>query len=184
MTAGRRAKGLRAIVTATALAAGALASPACGAAIDLGGTSDAAALDATGDVSRPEGAAPCDPCASPDDCNAKATCAQIADGGDTFCATACPTGGGCGSDETCGSSSLSTGDVAKVCVPKSGACATAVGPSSPDGAPVERCGDLVGPSVTASCRACHQKCQPNGCYSGWWCNVETRRCQRPPKRCP
>lgn len=50
-----------------------------------------------------------------------------------------------------------------------------------------QCGDLVGPTTDAQCRACNKDagdCQPNGCYGGYWCNVVTVDCHTPPQTCP
>jgi hypothetical protein len=47
----------------------------------------------------------------------------------------------------------------------------------------EHCGDLVGPDVTSTCRACDASadaCQPNGCYGGYWCDPDERDCRTPP----
>ena len=80
-----------------------------------------------------------------------------------------------------------SGSAVKICVPQSGACTPAAPPSSPDGAVLETCGALNGPTVTSQCEACGKyssDCQPNGCYGGYWCNEPARDCEPPPKTCP
>lgn len=44
---------------------------------------------------------------------------------------------------------------------------------------------LIAPSVPAACTGCTTShCQPNGCYSGSWCEASTRECHRKPTNCP
>jgi hypothetical protein len=43
---------------------------------------------------------------------------------------------------------------------------------------------LVAPSVPAACTGCTvDHCQPNGCYSGSWCEAATGNCHRKPANC-
>jgi hypothetical protein len=125
----------------------------------------------------------CDPCASAQDCLTSAVCAQFA--GDEFCATKCPNGNECPADEVC-TSVASAGSNVRACLPKSGTCSAAA-PPAPDGATLEVCGALNGPTIPSDCHSCGRfsdDCQANGCYAGWWCNTSTRQCQRPPTSCP
>lgn len=49
------------------------------------------------------------------------------------------------------------------------------------------CGSLVSPAIDAGCRACTSSsgdCQSNGCYGGYWCNVDSLDCHAPPTTCP
>jgi hypothetical protein len=44
---------------------------------------------------------------------------------------------------------------------------------------------MLAPSVPAACTGCTTShCQPNGCYSGSWCEASTRECHRKPTNCP
>ena len=55
-----------------------------------------------------------------------------------------------------------------------------------DGA-TSRCGELVAPQLEAGCRGCSPaspECQANGCYGGYWCNVNAMDCHAPPDACP
>jgi hypothetical protein len=160
--------------------AAALALAACGTDVDIGGSPDAG-LEATVGAEAPDD---CDPCASAQDCAPNAVCAQFS--GDEFCATRCPVGNECATDEVCTSVAVAGAGGVNACLPKSGACAAAV-PPAVDGAALDVCGPLNGPPVASQCHSCGRfsdDCQPNGCYGGWWCNTSTRRCQRPPKSCP
>jgi hypothetical protein len=49
------------------------------------------------------------------------------------------------------------------------------------------CGDLVGPDVDGCCKCATGKaCATNGCYGGWFCNVKSCKCAKPPvpEQCP
>jgi hypothetical protein len=162
---------------------------ACGKDVDLGGTSDAAlsspdagTVDApvSGDAEPPRD--PCDPCATNEECGQGRTCAQLG-GTNTFCLVLCTTR--CEVDESCLSVVGAAGDRPQGCVPEAGSCAP-LAPPTADGAPLERCGEFVGPTIAANCRSCSptsSDCQPNGCYGGWWCQTDYHRCERPPKTC-
>ncbi|HSQ64352.1 MAG TPA: hypothetical protein VLM85_14090 [Polyangiaceae bacterium] len=55
------------------------------------------------------------------------------------------------------------------------------------GGPVDHCGTLVAPAVSAGCKACNPSsggCQPNGCYGGYWCDTAKTDCHTPPTTCP
>lgn len=156
----------------------------CGTDVNLGGSPDAGSPDATTEAG-PAGAGACEPCEMASECPAPAVCGQFA--GDTFCATSCTGDAGCGAGEACRPVITASGERAVACLPNSGKCAPAPGPSTAADAPLDRCGPLVAPSATASCHSCGRfsdDCQRNGCYGGWWCNTTTRRCQRPPTNCP
>ena len=153
---------------------------ACGTDVDLGGTSDAGLPEATVD----EDPGDCAPCLVTSDCSSNATCGVYS--GDTFCATLCPDGNGCESDETCTSITVVGANATKACVPTSGACAPAAGPIA-EGGPLDHCGAINGPTIASPCHACGKysdDCQANGCYGGYWCNTSTKRCQKPPTSCP
>ena len=164
---------------------------ACGANVDLGGTADAGLPDtsasdrsAVADNDNDD----CEPCASAANC-AGAACILVSPNGTTqsgnlYCATLCPIGSECDSNETCSAATTSDGTNTRACAPMAGTCPTAVEPSATDGAPLDRCGVLTSPDVPSTCRSCRYDCQPNGCYAGWWCNTEKLRCERPPKNCP
>lgn len=163
---------------------------ACGSDVDVGGGDDAGAADDAfvPDAALPDGAepprAPCDPCADATECRRDTTCATL-DGGNTYCLVLCPTGSECTSPDECQSIAAAEENATMACVPRGGSCTPAPPPSS-DGGPLLRCGDLVAPSVAASCRSCNPSsstCQPNGCYGGWWCDTYDHRCHRPPESC-
>ena len=152
---------------------------ACGIDVNLGGTSDGGAAEA-GVVNL------CEPCAASPNCPVGAACAKVS-GNLLFCATLCPQGTECDVNALC---QLLPGagpsESVRVCAPKLGACDPAKSPTN-DGAPLDRCGSLVGPGVVATCSSCDKfdrDCQKNGCYGGWWCNTSRRRCEKPPASCP
>lgn len=169
---------------ALGLAMSSSAVTACSTDVNLGGTPDAGASDLV--PSSEEFGDLCEPCLSSLTCPVDAVCVQIA-GNNKFCATSCPRGTECDIDDVCHLASLGVGgDTVRACVPKTGACATAKPPES-DSSPIEHCGNLDGPSITAACKSCDRDdkdCQRNGCYGGWWCNDTTNRCQKPPASCP
>ena len=153
----------------------------CGTDVNLGGTSDAGLPDADVDADLP---GDCEPCLVSSDCSPNATCGVYS--GDTFCATLCPTGNGCESDETCTQITVVGAADTKACVPTNGVCAPITGPIA-DGSAIDRCGVLNGPTVASACHACGKysnDCQANGCYGGYWCNTSTKRCGKPPTSCP
>jgi hypothetical protein len=156
----------------------------CSTDVNLGGTADAGPPDATPSID--EFGDLCEPCITAQTCPLAATCVEIA-GSNTFCATSCPRGTECDSDDTCQLVSIGNGgELVRACVPKSGSCAPAKPPAS-ESAPLERCGNLEGPNIVAHCTSCDKDdtfCQANGCYGGWWCNTTTKRCQKPPAACP
>jgi hypothetical protein len=156
---------------------------ACGTDVDLGGTSSADAGD--GATPPVEIVQVCEPCAATASCPASTACALLS-GTNAFCTTLCPLGSECDADETCAPVTTTEGGaVQAACVPRTGSCLTAKMPG--DGAVLEHCGPLEGPSVTAACTSCDHRggdCQPNGCYGGWWCDTVARRCRRPPATCP
>lgn len=170
----------------------AFAHVGCGTDVDLGGGDEGGAPGeaAPGDSGISPDAASgqsqdCDPCTATRECRAEVACAEIApDGGNAFCLGLCGPDGHCEVDEACRTVRTREGTTADACVPLAGACPTAPGPSGSDGAPLERCGLLVGPPLDAGCRSCRYDCQPNGCYGGWWCDTAVRECVRPPKACP
>lgn len=186
-------------VLAVSVAIAGLELLACGKDVDLGGTTeseleggaasiDAATRDAWSDVfddDTEDLAEDCEPCVLDVDCRDNERCTQISvDAGNTYCVALCTLPSDCEPDETCRQELTANSDTALVCAPLVGVCPLAASPSGPDGGVLDRCGKLVGPHVTASCRDCRYECQDNGCYSGWWCNTETRECVRPPKTCP
>ena len=70
-------------------------------------------------------------------------------------------------------------------------CGTTVdlGGSGPDAAVVDAttCGSLVSPTTPANCVACDKDasdCQANGCYGGYWCDLDAADCRYPPSSCP
>jgi hypothetical protein len=175
-------------LVAAAFLAGGLASLAsCTSDVILGGSfAEAGSPDGDDGAASPELVDICEPCSTSKGCPTTARCVQIA-GNLTFCATACPKGNECASDETCTALPPGpTSDAVRACVPSSGACTPAKPPQNESATP-ERCGVLSGPTTAAECRSCDVEnlgCQPNGCYGGWWCNTTTDRCERPPAICP
>lgn len=164
---------------------------ACGRDVDIGGAPDDDAGSGTdaADAQRDDAEAPplaeCDPCLAAVECGEFATCAPVG-GSDGFCVALCPKGNECDTDDACRTTPTVAGTQAVACVPKSDACAPAPPPTAQDGATLEQCGVLVGPTIEGSCRSCEKtspSCQRNGCYGGWWCNTNTRRCERPPTTC-
>ena len=153
--------------------------------VSLGG-GDAGVLVADASVDSGAGVSDtfdCEPCAATVACQAGRTCASI-DGGDGFCFAQCDASAQCETDETCGRAN----DVLQVsrlaCLPKVGACPNAVAPTGPDGGTLDQCGLLVGPHVAdAGCKDCRYQCQKNGCYGGFYCNTQTKDCERPPSQC-
>ena len=183
----------RACAVTVASLVGALAW-ACGGNVDLGGTmgDDASAagdaLDgAPFDVGADGDTAPnqeCEPCRTSSQCASTAACTPLsADAGNTYCVARCPSGTGCNPDDTCRMATSTEGSSLRACIPNAGVCPIAAPPAAPDGAPLERCGALVGPALDAGCRDCRYECQANGCYGGWWCDTATHDCVRPPKTC-
>ena len=136
-------------------------------------------------------AAACPPCVTDASCAAGSLCAQIA--GDTYCAPDCSAGKACSADRACTPVAGADGKQLQVCVPRTDVCGgTPAGTSSgstssaASGGPAEVCGALHGPDAMACCTSCKQGaagCQNNGCYGGWWCNVDTCKCQSPPAPC-
>jgi hypothetical protein len=136
----------------------------------------------------------CPPCVTETDCTGGNVCAQF--GGDIYCAPPCSSDTDCSADRACTPVTDFAGHQVSVCVPRGDVCGPSSGtpdtgsPSSDSSAPpadsgIDHCGALVGPSVTAPCASCGtHPCQPNGCYSGWWCDTATKRCQAPPSPCP
>jgi len=122
----------------------------------------------------------CPPCVIDSDCAGGGICSQL--GGDSYCAMPCPNGDECGSNQQCTSVVTVTGDQASVCVdPNSTQC----GPNPPvDNDAGNACPGFADPSTTASCASCTPQtkpdCQANGCYGGWYCNLQTTKCQAPP----
>lgn len=121
----------------------------------------------------------CTLCITDMDCANGALCSQLAN--DSYCAVPCADDGTCPSGTTCVSATTAAGDQANVCQPTSGDCASAIQDAGgPDGA----CGTYVPPTTPASCKSCsNAKCQPNGCYGGWWCDTLTNMCHAPPTNC-
>ncbi|HEY8075360.1 MAG TPA: hypothetical protein VIF62_14650 [Labilithrix sp.] len=155
---------------------------ACGKDVDLGGTTEAGSTEIPADAGGTS--AVCEPCASSSECAETAVCAHLSSGAaEGFCLRYCGNTT-CDADDTCTPTTSSTGDGVKACVPKIAMCMPAPPPpAQADGAPLERCGDLVGPTISAECHSCEESaptCQKNGCYGGYWCDTTTRRCQRPP----
>ena len=198
--APRPAWALRVAIAALVVTALALAACATGPLGDRGGGGDTGGSGGAG--------AACKPCLQDSDCGS-GVCAQF--DGDMFCAAACPNGDECGADETCSTTTTAAGDQTSACLPKAGTCGTGVGGNGGSGggggaggggaggsggcggaaAPsTTTCGSLVAPSETAPCSSCggssSQKCQPNGCYGGWWCDTTTKKCHAPPtpSSCP
>ena len=156
----------------------------CGADVNLGGTTDASAPDAGRNAD--EVSDLCEPCDTGQQCPVGATCAALS-GSHRFCATPCPRGSECDTDDICKLVASSVaGESVRACAPAAGTCATPPPPVA-DGAVVEHCGALEGPTIIATCKSCDKDdsdCQRNGCYGGWWCNTTNGRCQKPPANCP
>jgi hypothetical protein len=157
---------------------------ACGRDVDIGGATDTTSpVDAAVDAPLAE----CDPCLGAAECGPFATCVAVG-GSEGFCVTRCPQSTECDNDDACQVSTTVSGEKVAACIPKTNACALAAPPPpTADGAPLERCGEIFGPTLSAACHSCEKtspSCQKNGCYGGWWCNTDTRRCQRPPASCP
>ncbi|MCK6549977.1 metallophosphoesterase [Myxococcota bacterium] len=138
-------------------------------------TSPSPAVDASAD--------PCPSCVANRDCPRGTVCAQVA--GDTFCTETCAAS--CTGGRTCTTVTTAEGKQADVCAPLADVCGKA--PELPDSgepdpvASTDQCGPLVGPSITACCTSCTANvgtCQANGCYGGWFCNVETCQCRWAP----
>ncbi len=154
------------ILASPLIALCALWSWACGTDVDLGGAGTSAE---------------CEPCASASDCaSASAVCVLI--NGNGYCATPCPQGTGCGAGESCTASTTTAEAGVNACINASG-CQAPPPPTGPDGAVIDRCGELVGPNVEAGCKACSYSCQANGCYGGYWCNTKYNDCDKPPTNC-
>lgn len=126
---------------------------------------------------------PCPSCVANRDCPRGTVCAQVS--GDTFCTEVCTAS--CSGDRTCTSVTTAEGRQVDVCAPLSDVCGRA--PAPPDSGvadPVtnlDLCGPLVGPSIASCCTSCTAgvgTCQANGCYGGWFCNVETCQCRWAP----
>jgi len=139
-----------------------------------------AACSNKGQQGNDAGGVACPPCVIDSDCAGGGICSQL--GGDSYCAMPCPNGDECGSDQQCTSVVTVTGDQASVCVdPNSTQC----GPNPPvDNDAGNACPGFADPGTTASCASCTPQtkpdCQANGCYGGWYCNLQTTKCQAPP----
>ncbi len=157
---------------------------ACSTEVDLGGTDDGGVFDAGSADS--DVAALCEPCAAAASCSVGASCAKIS-GTLAFCANLCPLGTECNQDEVCESTTTPAGDSVRACSPKTHTCQTAPPPTADGTVITDHCGRLDGPTITAACKSCDKDdsdCQRNGCYGGWWCNIGTEKCQKPPASCP
>ncbi len=155
-------------------------SPAgCGTDVDLGGSPDGGSVDAG-----PPGAQ-CAPCASGAEC-LSGNCGQFA--GDLYCGTPCSASSPCATGDSCEEVISTAGASVHLCVPTNGVCLLAIAPpAEEDGAPLDHCASLNGPSIASPCEACGKysnDCQANGCYGGYWCDEATRDCQPPPTTCP
>ncbi len=159
---------------------------ACGTDVSLGGGGDAASPLAEAGVDTGANALDtldCEPCSTTSACRARSSCAAV-DGGDAFCFASCDASTQCEPDELCGAAQDVAQTPTLACVPNGGACPAVVGPVGPDGGTLDQCGSLVGPKVAdAGCKACHYDCQNNGCYGGYYCDVVTKDCARPPSKC-
>ncbi len=134
-------------------------------------------------VTQPDANAPvaCPPCVIDTDCANGGVCAQL--GGDSYCAMPCPNGNECTGDDECTTVSTVSGDQSDVCVdPNSTTC----GPPTTTPGDASTCPGFADPTTTASCKSCGPQksgCQPNGCYGGWFCNLQSNACQAPPSNC-
>ena len=147
----------------------------------------------------------CHPCVTSKDCVGGA-CVQY--GGDDFCALDCTGPSQCGVNEKCVLATAFDGSEVQVCIPEGGACGTTKGCGTcPSGtncdsvtascvptvdmgtvadAASTSCGTFEPPSTASCCKSCMQsakKCQPNGCYGGWWCDTAQCKCVKPPSDC-
>jgi hypothetical protein len=168
----------------------------CGQDVDLGGGGDGGTIEGGGgdatpgpdatpaaiDASEDGESEDCEPCLTSAGCAIGSACIPL-DGGNTYCVETCEDAATCESDETCSSVTTTETKSAVGCTPKSGTCPIAPSPQTSDGSVAERCGNLVAPSIEAGCKDCRYDCQKNGCYAGWWCNVSSKECDRPPKTC-
>jgi hypothetical protein len=121
----------------------------------------------------------CTLCVSDMDCANGALCSQLAN--DSYCAVPCGPNGECPDNTACAQVTTVAGDPVSVCAPAMGDCALAAqDASAPDGS----CGTNVPPNMPATCKSCSgNKCQPNGCYGGWWCDTLTNTCHSAPTSC-
>src|SRR5262249_13019797 len=74
-----------------------------------------------------------------------------------------------------------------VCVdPTSTTCGPNPLPSNDAG--TGACPGFADPNTAASCTSCTPQsktgCQTNGCYGGWYCNLQSNKCQAPPSCAP
>lgn len=144
--------------------------------------SAAVAVSCSGGTKKPDAGPPpgaCTLCVADTDCSGGGLCSQLAN--DSYCAVPCGDNGACPDGTACTPVTTVSGDTANVCAPTQGDCAPVPDDASaPDGS----CGTLVPPATAASCKSCSgSKCQPNGCYGGWWCDTATGKCQAPPGTC-
>ena len=121
----------------------------------------------------------CTLCVTDMDCANGGLCSQLVN--DSYCALPCGTNGECPDNTACVQATTAAGDQASVCAPTMGDCAPiAVDGAAPDGA----CGTQVPPATVAGCKSCTgTKCQPNGCFGGWWCDTLTLMCHPQPMNC-
>jgi hypothetical protein len=129
---------------------------------------------------QPDAGVACPPCVIDSDCVGGGVCSQL--GGDSYCAMPCPNGDECTASQQCLSVVTISGDQASVCVDPS---STQCGPNPPDDNDAgTACPGFADPSTTSSCTSCTTQsrpdCQANGCYGGWYCNLQTTKCQAPP----
>jgi hypothetical protein len=142
----------------------------CAGDIDLGGSSE-----------QGQALVQCSPCYDSDDCQSGGSCMHL--DGNRYCLSSCSTDVPCPDGFSCQFLKGVTGQLQQVCVRNDKSCPPAGPLVLPDGSQVLVCGSLVAPEVLSSCTACQYDCQLNGCYGGWWCNVQSGRCVSPPSEC-
>lgn len=126
----------------------------------------------------------CVSCVTDTDCNGAGSCAQLQD---SFCAAHCSTSSDCPSGDTCMSVTTVAGQQVQGCVnTASSVCGPNQVQQQDSGPPPNSCPGYAAPSQTAPCTSCTQGssgCQMNGCFGGWWCNLNTNKCNSPPSGC-
>jgi hypothetical protein len=156
---------------------------------DAGDTGNSQDIADVQDAAGPSG--DCAECLVDDDCHPGERCAQILGG--SYCAAECGSAGeaACGSGHTCATVASGTGDQVQVCVPPADACGASEVPDAgstdagKDIATVPQvCGNLRGPDLATCCKCGVGKtCAANGCFGGWFCNIDSCKCTPAPASC-
>jgi hypothetical protein len=165
--------------------------------------------DLSSSTTRPPGGGPptssltCLPCVDSSQCSGGA-CAQY--GGSDYCGKTCGSSSDCATGEQCAPLVAVNGSHVRICIPASASCSmglgctncpsgtscdvvvglcTDTGNSSDGGSTLSSggCSGYADPTQSSCCHSCTvggSNCQANGCYGGWYCDLNACKCQAPP----